>query len=81
MNRETIQRMKTETKTTLLCLRNQDWKTIKVEGEKINKLLTHLNEITELNELIYEVVKLVCEKIRVPLKNTNKNLKLGLQIK
>ena len=34
---------------------NQDWKTVKAETQKVNKLLTHIstNDIKELNELIY----------------------------
>ena len=59
--------MMSENKTTLSSLRNQDWKIVKVETEKINELLTHnsTNNITELNELIYAGTKLVCEKIGV----------------
>ena len=34
----------TEKKTTLSSLGNQDWKTVKTETEKINKLLAHLDE-------------------------------------
>ena len=30
-------------KTTLRSLRNQDWKTVKAETEKINELLTHIS--------------------------------------
>ena len=39
-----------------------------------------MNNITELNKLIYAGVKLVCEKISVPLKNLNGNSKPGLEI-
>ena len=35
-----IKRIMSEKKTTLPSLRNQDWETVKVETEKINKLLT-----------------------------------------
>ena len=43
-----------ENKTTLPSLRNQDWKTVKTENEKINELLTNMsmNNIAVLNELI-----------------------------
>ena len=37
--------------------------------------------ITELNELIYPVAKLFCEKIGVPLKGTNKKSKPGCKIR
>ena len=36
--------------------------------------------ITELNELIYTGAKLVCEKIGVPLKSSNKKSKPGWEI-
>ena len=53
-----------EKKTTLPSLRNQDWRTVKSETEKVNDLLTNIptNDITELNDLIYTGAKLVCEK-------------------
>ena len=35
------------------------------------------NNITELNELIYAWAKLVCEKIGILSKSTNKNSKPG----
>ena len=46
---------------------------------KINQVLPYIstNNITELNELIYEGVKLVCEKIgihqKVRIKNRNQD--------
>ena len=57
-------------KTTLPSLRNQNQKTVKSETEKVNDLLTNIptNNIMELNDFIYAGPKLVCEKIRVPLK-------------
>ena len=72
-----------EKKPTLPFLRNQDRKTVKVETEKINELFTHIstNNITKLNELIYIGAKFVCEKIGLPLKNTNKNSKRGWEIR
>ena len=62
-------------KTTLPSLRNIEWRTVKTETE--NKLNTYIStkNITELNELIYVGAKLVCEKIGVPLKSTNKKSK------
>ena len=83
MNIEILKRIMPEKKARLPSLRNQDWKTVKVEIEKINKILTHIstNNITELNELIYEEAKLVCDKIGARLKNTNRNSKPGWEIR
>ena len=39
MNTEIIKRIMSEKKTILPSLRNQDWKTVKVESEKINKYI------------------------------------------
>ena len=39
-----------------------------------------MNNITELNVLIYAGAKLVCDKIGVPLKNMNRNSKPGWEI-
>ena len=78
-----------EKKTRLPLQRNQNWKRVKAETEqkkkkttknkKNNELLTHIltKHISELNELIYAGVKLVCDKISVPLKNTNRSSNLG----
>ena len=83
MNEEIIKKIKTKKKTTLPSLKNCEWKTVKLETEKINKLLTDIstNKITKLNELIYAGAKLVCDKIGVPLKNTNRNSKPGWEIR
>ena len=71
-----------EMKTRLPSLRNQDWKTVKVETEKVYELSTHIStNITELNELIYARAKLVCDKIGVTFKNTNRNSKPGFEIR
>ena len=53
-----------ENTTKLPSLRNQEWKTIKAETEKINELFTHIStsNVTELNELIHARVKLVRDK-------------------
>ena len=50
-------------KTTLPSLRNTEWRTVKEETNKINQVLPYVstNYVTELNELIYAVGKLVCE--------------------
>ena len=62
-------------KTTLPSLRNIQWGTVKTETNKINQVLPYIltNNITELNELIYAGVKLICEKIWIPSKSTKKN--------
>ena len=54
--------------TTLPSLRNIEWRTVKTDTNKINRVLLYIwmNNITELNELIYAGAKLVCEKIRIP---------------
>ena len=48
-NAETIKRIMSEKKTTLSSLRNQDWRTVKSETEKVNDFLTNIptNNITE----------------------------------
>ena len=64
-------------KTTLPSLENIEWRTVKTETEKINQVLTYISTktITKLNELIYTVAKLVCEKIGIPSKSTKKKIK------
>ena len=55
-------------KTTLSFLENKDWKRVKLEIEKVNKLLKYIrtDSKTELNELIYAEAKLVNNKIGNP---------------
>ena len=50
-----MKRVVSEMKTTLPSLWKRDWKAVKLETEKINKLLTNIStkDILELNELIY----------------------------
>ena len=57
--------MMSEKKATLPSLRNQGWKNVKVETEKVNSLLKNIptDNITELNDLIYAGAKLVGDKI------------------
>ena len=64
-----------EKKTILLSLRNQDWRTVKSETEKVNDLLTNIptNDITVLNA----GAKLVSEKIGVPFRTTDRKSKRG----
>ena len=66
-------------KTTLPSFRNIEWRTVKTETNKINQVLPYIstNIITELSDLIYAGVKLVCEKIGIPSKSTKKELKPG----
>ena len=67
-----------EKKTKLPLQRKQDWKIFNAKTEKKKKeFLTHIytKKITELKELIYAVVKLVCENIGFPFKNTKGNSK------
>ena len=73
--RKILKGIMTEKKTRLPSLRNHDWKIVKVETRNINELINHIttNNITELNKLIYSVVKLVCDKIGVLSKNMNRN--------
>ena len=68
-----------EKKTTLLSLRNQNWRTVKSETGKVNDLLTNIltNDITVLNDFIYAGIKFVCENIGVPLKITDRKSKPG----
>ena len=62
---------------------NQDWRTVKSETEKVNNLRTNIttNNITELNDLIYVGAKLVCEKVRIPLKTTDRKSKPGWELR
>ena len=72
-----------EKETNLPSLRNIEWRIVKTETEKVNQVLICIStkNITELNELIYAGAKLVCEKIGVPLKSTNKKSKPGWEIR
>ena len=64
-------------KITLPSLRNIKWKIVKAETNKVNQVLTYIstNNLTELNNLIYTGVKLVCEKIGIPSKSTKEKSK------
>ena len=61
-------------KTTLLSLRDKEWRTVKTETNKINQVLPYIqtNNITELNELIYAGSKLICEKLDTLKKHEEK---------
>ena len=70
-------------KTTLPSLRNVEWKTLKIEANKINHILPYIptNNLTELNELIDAGAKLVWKKIGIPSKSTKKQSKLGWEVR
>ena len=70
-------------KTIPPSLRNIEWKTLKIETNKINDILPYIltNNITELNELIYAGAKLVCENIGIPSKCAKKQKKMGWEIR
>ena len=70
-------------KNILPSLRNIEWKTLKIETNKMNHILYYIltNNITELNELIYADAKLVCEKIGIPSKSTKKQWKPEWEIR
>ena len=70
-------------KTTLPSLRNIEWRTVKVEANKLNQVLTYIStiDITELNELIYAGAKLVSEKIAIPSKSTKEESKPGWEFR
>ena len=59
---ELIKKIMTENKITLPLLRNQDRKKVKVETEKVNKLLINIATVN-ISELIYARRKLVFDKI------------------
>ena len=82
-NLENVKRIMSSEKTILPSLRNIEWKTLKIETDKINHILPHIptNNITELNELIYAGAKLICEKIGIPSKSTKKLSKPGWEIR
>ena len=83
VNLENVKRIMNSEKTILPSLRNIEWKTLKIETNKINRTLPYLptNNITELNELIYAGAKLVCENIGIPSKSTKKQQIPGWEIR
>ena len=54
INRDNINRIISSEKTILPSLRKTEWKTLKIETDKINHILPYIptNNITELNEII-----------------------------
>ena len=67
-----------EKKTSLSLLRNQDWKTVKAQNEKINILLIHasMGHSSEVKELIYAGVKIILRKNRGSPKENEQKLKI-----
>ena len=64
-------------KTTLPSLRNIEWRTLKIETNKISQVLPYKST----NKLIYAGAKLVCEKIGIPSESTKKKSKPGWEIR
>ena len=82
VNLENVKRIMSSEKIILPSLRNIEWKTVKIETNRINHILPYIptNNITELNELIYAGAKLVCENIAIPSTSTKKPQKLGWRL-
>ena len=70
-----------EKKTTLPFLRDQEWKTVKSETEKVNDLLTYIptNDIIELNDLTIHWSKISLWKNRVPLEDDRQKVKTRVE--
>ena len=83
VNLENLQKIMNSEKTSLPSLRNIEWKTLKIETNKINHILPYIptNNITELNELIYAGAKLVCANIGISSKSPKKEQKPGWEIR
>ena len=77
---ETIRRIMSEKKTTLSSLRNQDWRIVKSETEKVNDLLTNIltNSIAELHDLIYTGAKKKKKNNRGPFEDHRQKIKTRL---
>ena len=83
VNLENVKRIMNSEKTILPSLRNIEWKTLKIETNKINHILPYIptNNITELKKSIYAGAKLVCENIGIPSKSMKKQQKPGWEIR
>ena len=68
---------------TLPSLRNTEWRTVNMKTESINQVPTYtpIKNITESNEVIYAGAKVVCGKIGIALKSTNKESKPEWEIR
>ena len=69
--------------TLLLSLFETRLEKVKVETWKVTKLLPNIptGNITELNEVIYTEMKLVCDKIGISHRSPNKTTKSGWEIR
>ena len=83
VNLENVKRIMNSEKTILPSLRNIEWKTFKIETNKLNHILPYIstNNITELIELIYAGAKLVCEKSTTKQQKPGWEIRLESQIK
>ena len=83
VNLEIVKRIMSCEKTILPSIRNIEWKTLKIETNKIDHILPYIptNNSTELNELIYAGAKLVCEKMGIPSKRTKEQSKSEWEIR
>ncbi len=75
---ELVKKITPEKMTALRSFWNQDKKNVKLETEKIDKLLPNIptDDITDLNEIIYAGAKIVQEKICFPPRNLNRTTNL-----
>ena len=66
-------------KTTLPSLRNIEWRTVKIDTNRINQILPYIstNNINELTDLSYAEAKLFWEKIQISSESTRKKSKPG----
>ena len=69
LNLENLKRIMNSEKTTLPSLRNMDWRTVKMDTNKINQVLIYIsmNNVTEINEF--------WEKIGITSKSTKEKSK------
>ena len=83
INIKNVKKIMNSEKTNLPSLRNIEWRTLKIETNKMNQVLPDIstNNISELNELIYAGAKLVCEKIVIPSKSMKKKSKPAWEIR
>ena len=83
LNLENLKRIMNSEKITLPSLRNVEWRIVRAETNKGNRVMVYIstNHITELKELTYAGAKLVCEKIEIPSKSTKEKSKPGWQLR
>ena len=85
INLENVKRIMNSEKNNLPSLRNIEWRTLKIEMNKIDQVLTYIstNNITELNELIYAGTKISLESPQNAWKKSKPGweIQLEMQIK